>query len=160
MRRTTALVILVLSVFTIYCGWARNHKDNGESQKVLENTRTLNLAVKSKDFVKVWELSSPWVKEDNPKNEYVEYFSGSLEDVDFTKIEEPTLVVMGDKYAVTQTFYTIKVRSASKVIPESSDCQRTLWLKFLDDWYWEEAGLPCNTPLDLEALKALAAEIK
>ena len=142
MRKLVFLVMIsvVANIFTSCASVTTNKQQKSE---VLERAKKLDFAINSIDGAIVWEMSSPVIKENNPKNEYVRIFSFVSQGISYIN-SKPTLVVQGKKYAVTQNQVTFTFFKGDKKETSRTTCMRTIWFKYPDNWYWDSMGRTCD----------------
>src|SRR3989344_7762184 len=115
--------------------------------KVLERAEELVGAMYRGDAGKVWDMMTPWMRVEvsrrTSREEYVKTIAKLFEKIKITDYDSSKLVVIGEKYAITETQISYEFREGNQVRKEIG-CERTLWLKFPEGWYWRETNLVCD----------------
>lgn len=156
------LVFLVASLCLVAgistsCASAIVNKQNKNEAVILERAKKLELAFVSGDVDTIWEMSAPTIKENNSKDEYNRFLSTFLKGADYSS-SKPVLIVLGEKYAITQNQSTFTVKSNKKEI--FTLCRRTMWFKYPDNWYWDSNSRTCDYMLSDEEIRSLTDHLK
>lgn len=113
--------------------------------EVLKRAEELVKARYHQDFGKIWDLATPWLKQVFPRVTSKEIFIEKVESlrqiIKITDYDSPRIVVIGEKHAITQVEITYEFREEGQTYTKII-CERTLWLKFPDEWYWHDFGYP------------------
>ena len=110
--------------------------------------------IKVRDVENIYNLLTPWVKAENPKDEYIGNVEAFLSHVHEYRYDYPTVVLLKDKIAITQANYNLVLDSF-----EVSNCERTVWLRFPGGWYIQEPSLRCDYMPDEERIKFLTKNL-
>lgn len=129
----------------------RNHEQTRLRDKVNEFYN----ALRDKNSEKIWQLSSPFFKKENRKEEYIansDLFLRHMTDFDYRNL---TVVYMSKKLAVTQAdiFVTFQREGNFK------DCERIVWLRFPEGWRFQEPNRFCSYMPDKERIEFLTKNV-
>ena len=136
-----------------------------EDYQVLIQARNFNEACYEKNYSRIWDLASPWLRRElgesgGTRESYVyeldRFFQGSK----ITHFVGPQLMIFGEKYAVTQAEITLNFREENKREVRLTICERTLWLKFSEGWYWHKANLHCAYSPTKDEIKHLTRNLR
>ena len=111
-------------------------------ETVLNRAREFQSGMNLHDSGKIWELSTPRFKNRNPKDKYESEMSPFLVELK-TKAEEPSIIAMGDKWAMTQSVVNATFFENGRELYIKT-CNLTIWLKYPDNWYWMDTGYACH----------------
>ncbi len=157
-----ALVCLV-TVISISCASAPIQRQQNEDTKVLVRAKELIDAMSHRDFGKVWDMATPWHRQelshDGSREGYVKWVSKFFEHVKVTDYGSLKLVVLGEKHAITQMEMTYEFREGDQVL-SLIKCERTIWLKSPDEWYWTYTALSCDYMPDANMIESLTKEVR
>src|SRR3989338_722419 len=131
--------------------------------KVLERAEELVGAMYHGDAGKVWDVMTPWTRAEVSRRisreEYIKTIAKLFEQIKITNYDSSRLVFIGEKYAVTQAQIAYEFREGNQVRQETS-CERTLWLKFPEGWYWQKTNLVCDYMPSANEIKRLTKNLK
>lgn len=134
------------ALFFIIYGCGPIYVQTEPQEQLLKRAKKYQAAINSNTPEIIWELSSPSIKRDNLKDEYTKSISSFIELAKMSA-EEPSIITFGGKWALTQSIIQATfVENGREFFIKS--CQMTAWLKYSDNWYWEDSGMTCDRFLD------------
>lgn len=164
MKRTSFLVLMCLIVaISISCASAPVQRQENNDIQVLIRAEELIGAMHHSDFGKVWDMATPWhrqeLSQDDSREGYVKWASKFFEHVKVADYDSSKLIVLDEKYAVTQAeiTYEFKARDQALILIK---CERTLWLKFSNGWYWQESAMPCDYMPNVKEIERLTSDLR
>lgn len=157
-----ACLVAAISISCASAPIQRQHNDNVKKE-VLERAKELVDAMSHRDFGKVWDMATPWLKQElsqgGSREGYVKWVSKFFEHVKVTDFDSLKLVVLDEKYAITQAEITYEFREGDQALILIK-CERTIWLKLPDEWYWADTALACDHVPDANRIESLTKEVR
>ena len=131
---------------------------------VLNKAKEFFGAVSRRDFGRVWDMSTPLNKDDALKagvtrDAYAEKMGKFTWDITLTDADSLKLVIVGQKYAITQADVTYEITEDSKA-RSTMYCERIFWLKFPEGWYWHQIGMTCDYMPGADEIERLTSELR
>ena len=131
---------------------------------VLDKAEELVGALYKEDFGKVWDMMTPWNKHDATRAGITrEMYAGKVENyftyIKMTDYDSSKLITIGDKYAITQANTTYEFAEGGQTQTRAG-CERTLWLKFPEGWFWHQTSLLCEYMPSAEEIERLTANLR
>ena len=133
---------------------------------VLDKAEELVGAMYRQDFGKVWDMMTPWNKHDATREGVTrEVYAGKVGNfmdtgqIRMTDYDSSEIVVIGDKYAITQAELTYQFTEGGQT-QSMTDCERTLWLEFPEGWFWHQTSLVCEYMPSAEEIERLTRNLK
>lgn len=155
------LLVSVLAVFAASCAGTSAQKQQDDIA-VLERAEELVGTMYRRDFGKAWDMMTPWLRQELSrevsKEGYVATLSKFFEQIKITDYDSSKLIVIGEKHAITQAEITHEFRERDET--RTVNCERTLWLKFPDKWYWQDTALSCDYMLSAEEVERLTRNLR
>ncbi len=144
MRKRWIVGVVVVSMFISACASTSALRSrNNEKRRVKDEANEFYNALRDKNPEKMWQLLSPFVKKENPKEGYVADVEGILKAVTDLDYSNLTVVYMSKKLAVTQVYIQFRFHEEDKV-SNIDECARAIWLRFPEGWRVQEYGLSCS----------------
>lgn len=116
------------------------------------------------DFGKWWDMMVPTEKTlqisgaDN-REDYIKVWRKASEHITIVDYDSARIVAIGERYAVTQSQVDYDVQEGNEK-RSVNDCEKTIWLKLQDGWYWHKTGLDCDYLPSAEELQRLTRDLK
>lgn len=159
MRKKRAVGIVVFSMFVSACASTSTLKPRTDERRMVRDVANeFYNALDDKNIDKIWQLSSPFMKKDNPKDEYVRDVTLALTHMTSFNYSNLTVIYLDKKLAVTQADILIKFQEYGK---ENSMkiCERIIWLRFSEGWRFQEPNLICSYMPDEKRIEFLTKNI-
>lgn len=159
MRKTWVLGVVVFSILMSACASTSALKPRTDERRMVQSAvKEFYNAWTDKNVEKIWQLSSPFLKKDNRKEDYVanvklyaEWWTGH----DYRNI---AVVYISKKLAVTQADVRIKFQEYGKE-KNVKICERIIWLRFPEGWRFQEPNRICSYMPDEERIEFLTKNI-
>ena len=164
MRRIalSALMCLVAAI-SLSCASVPIQRQENEDVQVLIRAEELVGSMYHNDFGKVWDMATPWLRQelsqDGSREGFIKWISKFFEHVKVADYDSSKLIVLDEKYAVTQAeiTYEFKARDQALILIK---CERIFWLKLSDAWYWQESAMPCDHMPNAEEIERLTHDLR
>lgn len=161
--RSPHLRVAVLAAIAASCAGTPAQKQQDEIA-VLDRAEEFVGALYHNDFGKWWDMMVPADKNfqisgaDN-REDYIKVWRKASEHITIVDYDSARIVVIGDRYAVTQSYVAYDVQEGDQK-RSVKGCEKTIWLKLTEGWYWHKTGLDCDYLPSAQELEQLTRNLR
>ena len=160
MKNLGVIGVAVFSILTSACATTSSLRTISHEQiRLQDETHEFYKAWLDKNSEKIWQLSSPFIKNENRKEEYTANIDLFLRHMIYFSYHSVKVVYMSKKLAVTQA--VVGFTFQDEVLKEHifSQCERIVWLRFPEGWRFDEPNRVCTYMPDKDRIEFLTKNI-
>lgn len=128
---------------------------NYEQMRLQDEVYEFYNAWRDKNSEKIWQLSSPFIKKENRKEEYIADADLFLKPMTNFSYSNLIVVYISKKLAVTQMNMSTTFKGESNF----DDCERIVWLRFPEGWRFQEFNGDCSYMPDDKRMESLTKNV-
>lgn len=154
------MFVLFLAASIVSCA----PKPHPDEAVILNRAEEFVEALSRNDFGKWWDMMVPADKNfhtsgaDN-REDYINVWRKASESMIVIDYDPAVIVAIGNNSAVTSSRvnYHVQEEHGKRFV---AGCERTVWVKLSDGWYWHKTGLDCEYIPSARDLENLTGDLR